>query len=192
MPSPLRPGHLLAAFGAALLGAALWLPWYAVDLSGTLGRELGDPSQTPTLLAEILREVAATVPADLTVTAWQAFGGADVLLAVACALVLFAVVSQSSGLHDAAASARLALVVGCAATGLVALKLASPPGPAGMLEVRYGAWAALCGALLVAAGGVLAARAPGASPPAVPPVVPPAGDAPLQWETAGSVAPPGR
>jgi len=192
MPTSMRPGHAVAALGAVLLAVALWLPWYELHLPETLGGELGEATRTAPLLGQLMQEIAAAIPAELTVTAWQAFDFADVFLAVACAHVLFVVVLGSSS-PDAAA--KLALAAGCVAAGLVALKLASPPGPDGMLDVRHGAWVALLGALLIAAGGFLARQAPAAAatPPAPPSTEPPPrGGTELPWDAGASTPPPGR
>jgi hypothetical protein len=193
MSSSPRPGAVLSGLGALLLGGALWLPWYAVHVPETLGRQLGGSGEVPPLLGQLVREIAAAIPADLTVTAWQAFDVADVLLAVGCAHVLFAAVF---GAASPDAARKLTLAVGVAAAALVVLKLASPPGPDGLLEVRYGAWVALGGALLVALGGVLDARdTPASAPLAAPfpaPSAPPTDDAPLPPGAPESVAPPGR
>jgi hypothetical protein len=192
MPTSMRPGHAVAALGAVVLAAALWLPWYEVHVPEALGRELGEATQTAPLLGQLMQELAAAIPADLTVTAWQAFDVADVFLAVACAHVLFVLVFGAS---SPGAAAKLALAAGCAAAGLVALKLASPPGPDGMLDVRHGAWVALLGALLIAAGGFLARDAPAAAaPPPAPPLAehPPTGGTALPWDAGASTPPPGR
>ena len=163
MSSSLRPGHVVSALGALLLGGALRLPWYAVHLPQTLGAEIERGTQAMPALGQLARELLAAIPEGVTLTAWQAFDTADLALAACAGAVLFAVASAASGTRDSGTVARLALAAGTGAAALVGVKLASPPGPAELLEVRHGAWVALVGALLVAAGGLLAAQAPGAS-----------------------------
>ncbi|HSD79628.1 MAG TPA: hypothetical protein VLB47_03170 [Solirubrobacteraceae bacterium] len=217
MSSSLRPGHLLSALGAVLLGAALWLPWYAVHLPAALGSGLEQGAAQAPVLGQLARELLAVLPHDLSVTAWQAFETADVLLALGAGLVVAAVAGATSGAVADGAVARLALVTGTGAALLVGVRLASPPGPSELLDVRYGAWLALAGALLVAAGGVMAAAPAGPASPAAPaaplpplppfapprspvgvPVPPSADAAPLPdgaaaaRDTGASVAPPGR
>jgi hypothetical protein len=197
MTTSMRPGHVLAAVGAVVLAPSLWLPWYAVHLSEALGRELDRQTQVAPALGQLARELMAAIPSGLTVTAWQVFDTADIALAACAGAVLFAVVTVSSGTRDPGTAARLALAAGAAAAVLVGVKLASPPGPADLLEVRYGAWVALAGALLVAAGGLMAGQAQG--PTAVPAAhaapaatEPPSGGTALPWDAGASSPPPGR
>jgi hypothetical protein len=186
----------MSALGAVVLGVSLWLPWYAVHLPEALGRELDRQTQGSPAIGQLARELIAVIPSGLTVTAWQTFETADVALAACAGIVLSMVVAVSSGTRDPGAAARFALAAGTAAAVLVAVKIASPPGPAELLELRYGAWVALAGALLVAAGGLAAGQAPAFErpSPAAPAAAeaPPSAGAPLPWDAGGSSPPPRR
>jgi carbon starvation protein CstA len=113
-------GTILAAVGAALLIASLFVDWY-------------DPAGT----------------------GWQVFEFVDVLLA-AIALVTVAVLLGAGRAGDAGDEApSWAPLLALAAVAIVAVQLIDPPPAARETDRATGAWLALAGALLLAAGALL-------------------------------------
>jgi hypothetical protein len=199
--SRLRPGHLVALAGAAVTAVALWLPWYAVTLPQQLRQAAADGAAgaMPSMLGQLARELISVLPEHLEATGWQALDGVDVALLVIAVVVAGAVLlaagAAAPGVKvDAAGAARVASVAGAAATGLVLLKLVDPPGPHEIVSVRYGAWVALAGGVLMLTGGRMASgdvALPAPLAPVVPAYTPPSGTAP--WDSpGGSVGPPPR
>ena len=78
-------------------------------------------------------------------TAWQAFGIVDVLLAVVAALALAFLASQVLGPGPAlpVALGVIAAVPTLLAVLLVAYRILNQPGPNDTVEVRFGAWLGL-------------------------------------------------
>lgn len=141
-------GAALAAAGGVLLVGAMFLDWYALEVSG--GRVPG----------------ADRLASSASLDAWQAFQWSDLLLLTA------AVLAVASAVFGEAAS-RLASpgVVGAggtAATILILWRLVDPPLVRGEVftftvdvVVRPGALLGLLGALLIMAGSALRIHKPG-------------------------------
>jgi len=140
----MRRAESLAGLGGLLLLVSLFLPWYRVE--------------APRLrLAEDF-------------TAWQALAVIDVLVAlIALPAILVPVLSLATrGPAKAIAIAVIASATGWLAILLVAVRLVFPPDG---LDLRYGAWLALAGALLAWVGSWLSMRdesTPGAVAPEIP------------------------
>jgi hypothetical protein len=103
-------------------------------------------------------------------TAWQALAVIDVLVALlALPAILVPVLSLATrGPAKAIAIAVIASAIGWLAILLVAVRLIFPPHG---LDLRYGAWVALAGALLAWVGSWLSMRdelTPGAVAPEIP------------------------
>ncbi|MCW3046325.1 MAG: hypothetical protein JWO74_609 [Solirubrobacterales bacterium] len=194
--SRLRSGHLVALAGAAITAVALWLPWYALTLPRQFRQAIADGA-VPGTLGQLTREVVAMLPEHMDATGWQALDGIDVALLVIAVLVagvvLLAAGAGAPGAQvDAAGAARVASVAGAVATGFVLLKLVDPPGPNEIMSVRYGAWAALAGGVLMLAGGRMASGAVARPTPISPfaaSYTPHSGTAPSDF-AGGSIAPP--
>src|SRR4051794_21950108 len=155
----MRRAEPIAGLGGVLLLVALFLPWYAPNLPTALD---GATLQLKpfTLVAE-------------SVTAWQAFTVIDVLLAVLAVLAILVLVLSvaTSGPAKSIGIAVIASATGWIAILLVAFRLLDPPGPNGAIDLRYGAWLALLGAILAWVGSWLSMRdesTPGAVVPDMP------------------------
>ncbi len=124
VPERLNIGRLVAAIGAALLLASLFMDWYEPGFS-----------------------------------AWTVFELVDLILAVIAAAALIAVVQELvRGLGPRLDIERLLPALGATALLLVVVSIVNnPPAVTGRGE-EAGAWVALAGALLLAAGAVLASR----------------------------------
>lgn len=201
----LRAGHLIALCGAALLVVALWLPWFQIHI-GPLER-----SQITGMAQQVGGAPVASFADGLLsrldghrVSAWTAFGGEDVALAIGGVLVALAILAAGgaagSGIRvDRQAAARLALLGGLVLGGIVLVRAVDRPGPSGLLAIAPGLWLGLAGCGLMALGGVLAggpSRSVSSSPPPWPtsaPWSPPGATstpAPASRSVAGSVPPP--
>jgi hypothetical protein len=131
-----RYGLLVSAFGAAMLAAAVFLPWYGPGRTPGGGR------------------VAATAP---SVSAIDAIEGISIALLVLAFLALTdALLPLVRHVRvPAGAGASLGLL-GVVAAVLVALRMVDVPGPvagAAAQSLRGGAWLALAGSVAIAAGG---------------------------------------
>jgi hypothetical protein len=126
--SRLRPGELIAAAGGVALLVVMFLDWYELQGGGGI-RSIG-------------------------LTAWQAFGILDVILAIAAlAAIALAVVTaarRSPALPVAASVVTAAL--GIAATLLVLYRILNQPGPNEFVEAELGAFLGFVAALAIAAG----------------------------------------
>ena len=140
----MRRAEPLAGLGGLLLLVSLFLPWYR------------------------LQDRSLQVADDYT--AWQALAVIDVLVAIlAVPAILVPVLSLARrGPAKAIAIAVIASATGWLAILLVAVRLVFPPDG---LDLRYGAWLALAGALLAWVGSWLSMRdesTPGAVAPEIP------------------------
>jgi hypothetical protein len=159
--APVPRGHWIAGLGAVGLVITLFQPWYALNLSDqfisdarALAPQMGDFAP---LLTQGLAELERAGP--LTVTAWQIFESADVVLAALAAAVLGAVALCAAGLPIE----RWVGWLGGAAAALVLFKLGSPPGATPdldeqLLKPEPALYLALVCSLAMAGGGVMATR----------------------------------
>jgi hypothetical protein len=149
----MRRAEPIAGLGGILLLVSLFLPWYGFAQPSSLS---------------ILRALGPE-----NVSAWQAFSGIDLLLALlALGAIAVPVISvATSGPAKAIGSAVIASATGWLAILLVGFRLLDPPGPNGAIDLRYGAWLALAGAVIAWVGSWLSMRdesTPGAVAPDVP------------------------
>jgi hypothetical protein len=149
----MRRAEPIAGLGGILLLVSLFLRWFGVDLPPARGN---------------LQPFAAE---DLT--GWSAFTVVDIVLAILAVLaILVPVLSVATrGPAKSIGIAVIASATGWLAVLLVVVRLLDPPGPNGAVDVRYGAWLALAGAILAWVGSWLSLRdesTPGAVAPDVP------------------------
>ena len=156
--APLPLGHWIAAVGAVGLLFTLFRPWYSLNLpdgllseANALAPEFGEFGA---LLTQGLAELERAAP--LTVTGWEVFESADLVLAGLAVVVLTAVVLSAIGPEWIARA-------GAAAAVLVAYKLAAPPGASPhlseqLLKPEPAAYLALACAVAMATGGAMAMR----------------------------------
>ena len=159
--APVPLGTWIAGLGAVGLLIALFQPWYEVNLPAEVFSEASAAAAELGEFQPLLEQTLAGLDS-LQVTAWQAFGSADVVLAGLALAVLVAAVLGASGTPTGAWIARL----GAAAAGLVVFKLVSPPFASPYLSEQIlapqpGLYLALVCAIGMAAGGALAARTGG-------------------------------
>src|SRR4051812_24968077 len=189
----LRTGHLLSLAGAGAVIGSLWMPWYAIHLQGRLQTVLTEQStRLPPALSELAKGLVQVLPDNISGTGWQAFEGADILLAGGSALVMLAIVMAAgaggAGVRVAPAVAgRVALGAGLVLAGIVLVKIMNPIGPNDLVTVQDGAWLALGGSALMATGGLLASHSP--APEAPRPAASSSPAATPGW-SSHSVAPP--
>jgi carbon starvation protein CstA len=126
--SRLRPGELIAAAGGVALLVVLFLDWYAAGGAGGISVGL---------------------------SAWQAFGVTDVLLALV-ALVAIALAVITAARRSPALPVALSVItasLGILATLLVLYRLLNQPGPNEFVAAELGVYLGLLCALAIAAGG---------------------------------------
>jgi carbon starvation protein CstA len=123
----LRDGELIAGAGGLALLAAMFLHWYGTGL-------------------RIVR---------FEVTAWQAFGVLDVVLALLALVPLALVVLQATRRSPAipVAFSVFTALAGALAALLILYRIVNQPGPNDEVEVQAGAWLGLLAALVIAGGG---------------------------------------
>lgn len=158
----------LVLLAAAVLVAALFAPWYALDFGGAArDAMLRGTGQLPGPLGEFTRGLLTVLPERLVVNGWQIFERTDVVL-LCCAL----------GASFAALLRRfdVAALAGGAAAAMTLVEMLDQPGPGGdIVSLQWGAWLALAGAVAIVAASLIgAAGAPAPAPagqaaPAQPP-----------------------
>jgi hypothetical protein len=152
----MRRAEPVAGLGGILLFVSLFLPWYGVG---------------PTMAFDGQSLVTQNLYLIEDVTGWQALTVIDVLLALlALPAILVPVLSvASSGPAKPVGIAVIASAIGWLAVLLVAYRLID--SPADRLELRYGAWLGLAGALVAWVGSWMSLRdetTPGAVAPDIP------------------------
>lgn len=169
-----RMSRWMRLAGATAVLVSLWMPWYGIHVPESLRGQIdASAAGLPPGFAAFAQGLLAAIPENLHVTAWQAFGGADVAMAfLASGLVLLCFANADRTISQAGAVAL---------AGLVVVHLVARPGPSGMATLAAGAWVALAGAAVALAGSVMSdgdaavAAAPAWAPPApdASPSVPP-------------------
>ena len=106
------------------------------------------------------------------VTAWEAFGVLDVVLALLALAPLGLVLTQATRRSPSVpvAFSVLAALAGALAALLILYRIVNQPGPNDIVDVQLGAWLALLAALVIAGGGWRSARVeeiPGAPDPPI-------------------------
>lgn len=148
-------------FGAALLVAALFAPWFAVDFSGATRDAITQQAgQLPGGFGEFARGLLSVLPERIVVDGWQAFERTDIVL-LGCAMA--AGFAALLGRYDVASLAGGAAVIA------IVLAMVDQPGPGGApIGLQWGAWLALAAAVGIVVGGRFGARgeAVAADPPA--------------------------
>jgi hypothetical protein len=149
---------VIVAGSAAVVGS-LWAPWYAIDFGPGVRGAIGEQTkQLPGVIGDFARQMLTLLPTHIEATAWQAFDKADVIL-FACAIV-----AVMAALIDRMDVAGLA---GGAAAVTVVLQIVDKPGPNEIVSLKWGAWVALAGALVIVGASRMRSERPVAavSPP---------------------------
>jgi len=148
--SRLRPGELLAAAGGVALLGVMFLEWYELQGAGGI-RSIG-------------------------LTAWQAFGLLDVILAIAAiaAIALAAVTAARRSPAVPVAAGVVTSTLGIVATVLLLYRIVNQPGPNAFVEVKLGAFLGFLCTLALAAGAWSSMRDERWAPAPVEPDVHPA------------------
>ena len=175
----LRTTVVLAA--AAVVVAALFAPWYAIDLGGATRDAMTQGSRgMPGVLGEFARGLLAVLPDRIVANAWDVFEKTDIALLCCAVGAAFAALLER---FDVAALA------GGAVAGITLVAMLDKPGPGGdIVQMQWGPWLALAGGLaIVAAARIGAADAERAAPPAqeAPPPIPEQPVAATVWPPAG-------
>lgn len=148
------------AAGSLLVAGSLWAPWYEIDFSSAAREAAGSQtSGLPAFFGEFARQLISLIPSHIEATAWQAFEKTDVVL-LACAIV--AIVAALVARMD------IAGIAGGAAAGTTVLAMVSRPGPSEIVSLKWGAWIALAGALVIVAGSRMASARPAVEPSPIP------------------------
>jgi len=140
----LRDGEWVAGAGGLALLAAMFLHWYGTDLRIVV----------------------------FEVTAWQAFGVLDVVLALLALVPLALVFTQATRGSPSipVAFSVLSTIAGMLAALLILYRIVDQPGPNDVVEVQAGAWLGLLAALVVAAGGWRSMRVEPVPGTPIPPI----------------------
>ena len=136
--------------GAVAVVGSLWAPWYAIDFGPEAKSAIaGQTNQLPGVIGDFARQMLSLIPRHIEVTAWQAFDKADVIL-FACAIV--AVMAALIDRMDVVGFA------GVAAAATVVLQMIDRPGPGELVSLKWGAWIALVGALVIVGASRLSVK----------------------------------
>ena len=116
--SRLRPGELIAAAGGVALLVVMFLDWYAVGGTTSVG--------------------GSDVRISLGLTAWEAFGITDILLALAALIAIGLAVITAARRSPAlpVAASVITSTTGILATLLVLYRILNQPGPNEFVEVE--------------------------------------------------------
>lgn len=165
--------------GAAIIVAALFAPWYAIELSGAARDTITQQSgQLPGVVGEFARGLLSILPERIVVNGWEAFEKTDVVL-LGCAL--------AAGFAAALGRLDVAALAGGGAALATVIAMLDKPGPGGdLIALQWGPWAALAGAAVIVAAARLGAGATTSRQPAPapPPAPPPLSERPTVWPPA--------
>ena len=154
--SRLRPGELIAAAGGVALLVVMFLDWYAAGGTTSVGGQ--------------------RISVSVGITAWEAFGFTDILLAIAAltaiGLAIVTATRRSPALPVAASV--ITATTGILATLLVLYRILNQPGPNEFIEVKLPAFLGFLCVLAIAAGGWRSMRDEQWEDPPVPTDVRPA------------------
>jgi hypothetical protein len=160
---------MVSVLGASLLAVSVYLPWYAVGFTagGIDAAQRESDELAGQLAGTAVQGRLVSVHAALDSLAGRELGSVsahDVLQNVSVVLIVIAVLALLDGLLPLVRGGRVpagaggALVLlGLAASALVAYRLLSPPQPAPgylALSLREGSWLALVGSTAILAGGL--------------------------------------
>ena len=185
--SKVGPGEWIAAAGGVLLVIALFfLDWYSLEPN------IEVPAAALNLLAQNTVPVPPDIPDAIDVSgfsvdigAWDGEGflgtiaNLVMIAAAAWAIVAVGMKAGVAGQQEAPVdSARLTVMLGVAATVMVALRIIFTPGDSDIVDtgLQFGIFIALIGAAGIAIGGMMArdgAPAPAGGPPPPPSQPPP-------------------
>jgi hypothetical protein len=169
-------GEIAASLGALLLLGSLWRPWYELRFPASvlsrakaIAPHMGEMGPVISQGVDQLASVGA-----IPVTAWQAFEQADLVLAGVAAVTLGLVALDAVGALAARMDGVIVLA-GLVGAVTVVSRLVSPPGSGNPLDEQLlhpatALYLGLLGAVMIAAGGLLAlaAPSPGAAAAAAP------------------------
>jgi hypothetical protein len=171
--------------GAAVVVAALFAPWYAVDLSDATRNAISQSTgQLPGALGEFARGILSVLPDRIVVNGWKAFERTDVVLLVCALAAAFAALLSRL---DVAALAGGAAV---AATVIAMVDRPGPDGAGALIAMQWGPWVALAGGALIVVASRMRARDAASGSPALPVDWSVAAPAPVLADPEKSVAPP--
>jgi hypothetical protein len=158
----LTTGHLAALGGACLALAALWAPWYRIDLGALQDALQQRPGLVGTPLGGFVQSLAALMPRSVSGDAWQVLDRTDVLVAMLAGAAIVALLAAAGtfgpGIRVARqVAARATVGAGAVSALFVGGRIMNPPGPNAYVDVRWGAWACLLGCVAMIAGGIAAA-----------------------------------
>jgi hypothetical protein len=166
----------LVLLAAAVLVAALFAPWYAIDLGGGARDAMAQGSrQLPGVLGEFARGLLSVLPDRIVANGWEVFEKTDIVL-LCCAL--------GAGFAALVERFDVAALAGAAAAATTVLAIIDKPGPGGdIVSLQWGPWLALGGALAIVAAARIGAgearRATPARPAEAFGVAAPAGERPV-------------
>ena len=153
--------------GAAVLVAALFAPWFAVDLGGATRDALAQQTaQLPGGFGEFARGLLSVLPDRIVVNGWEGFERTDIVL-LGCAL--------AAGFAALLGRFDVVSLAGGAAAVTVVIAMVDQPGPAGageLIKLQWGAWLALAASAAIVVAGRPGARGDAATAAPAAPVVP--------------------
>jgi hypothetical protein len=174
------PRTTVVLLAAAVVVAALFAPWYAIDLGGAARDALVHNSGgLPGVVGEFARGLLSVLPDRIVANGWEAFEKTDIVL-LCCAL--------GAGFAAMLGRFDVAALAGGAAAAATVLAMLDKPGPGGdIIQMQWGPWLALAGAgAIVVASRIGAGEEHSVTPAGPAPVAPP----PTERPVAATVWPP--
>jgi hypothetical protein len=153
----------LAFLGAGTLIASLFAPWYSLQFpAGLIDGITNQVAPQLGAFGGLLREGAQALnnAGPINLTAFDIFKQLDIVLVVLGVVALLLTILAYTG--RAGYVGHMIALAGAVAAGLIVYRIFRPPGPgvlgANLLQVQWGAYVGLGGALLTAAGGQMVSR----------------------------------